>query len=237
MTREDNELLSTRQKLLLGGLGGIAPVIINLIVIDLETLLLDLTILSGVSYCIRVMALFAVGATVAVLNKSEHDRFKVFQLGIAAPALITAVINGSHVTIPEKPGAEHARYGAVQSALSFELIASVQAQTETKGPKQFSLPRETAMQQITRGFLGTTPSNLWFVIAGSQRDLAEAERQAAQYRAKGFAADVYAPYGNNPYYAVVIGSQLDRTEAQRLRLKAIEAGLPRDTYLWTFPRR
>lgn len=234
MATRRNEDMSTRTKLLIGGLGGVAPVLINLVVIDLQTLLLDLTLLAAISYCVRVVALFAIGGIVAVLNKTENNPFKVFQLGIAAPALITAAINGSHVTIPEQPSPHAAATG---SGHRIALISSAFAQPDQQEIKQFTLPKETAIQQITRGLIGSTPSNVWFVIAGSHLKKEDAEAQAAKIRAKGFAADVYAPYGDNPYYAVVIGAQLTRTEAQELRMKAINAGLPQDTYLWTFPRK
>ena len=231
-TRYD-ESLSVRTKLLIGGLGGITPVLINLIVIDLETLLLDLTILTAVSYCIRIAALFAIGSIVAFLNK-ENDRLKLFQLGIAAPALVTAMINGSHITVPEKP---HTKVTINKLVELIEIIPSAHAQDDQQDVKQFSLPKETAIQQISRGLFGSTPSNIWFVIAASHLKQDNAEKQAAEFRMKGFSADVYAPYMDNPYYAVVIGAFLTRSEAQQIQLKAIKSGLPMDTYLWTFPRR
>lgn len=93
------------------------------------------------------------------------------------------------------------------------------------------------MQQVYRGLFGATPKNVWFVISGSHPTREAAEKHAAEIRGKGFPAEVYAPYGNNPYYAVVIGSQMTLSEARQLRLKAIRSGLPKDTYLWTFPQR
>jgi len=203
----------------------------------LETLLLALTPIALISYLIRVVILFAVGGFVAILNRGEDDPFKVFQLGIAAPALITAFINGNNVTILKTPANPHAAISTIRFSAEYtSLIPSTYAQaSEQKEIKKFSLPKETAIQQFYRGILGSTPKNVWFVIAGSHLKEEDAERQAQQLRAKGFSADVYAPYGGNPYYAVVIGAQLTLSEAQQLRLRAINAGLPKDTYLWTFP--
>lgn len=224
------EMLGGPKRFIFAGLGGLAPLLMNLVVIDLQTLLLDLTLLAVLSYLIRVVALFVLGGIVGWLHKTECDPVKLFQLGIAAPALITAAINGGQVTIPEKPAE------AVLRTSLFVATAWAQPAAETR-LKEFSLPKETATQQVFRGLLGATPKNVWFVIAGSHRTQQAAEQQAAGIRRKGFPADVYAPYGGNPYYAVVIAAQVTLPQARQLRLKAIRSGLPSDTYLWTFPRR
>lgn len=223
--------ISGRDRFLFAGLGGIAPVLLSLIVIDLQTLLFDLTVLAVLSYLIRVLALFALGGLVGWLHQTERDPVKIFQLGIAAPALLAAAINGNRVTLPQVPPE-----APVQGSLQLVLPVYAQPRPEPE-VKQFSLPKETPMQQVYRGLFGKTPNNLWFVIAGSHRTQEAAANQAREFRRKGFEAEVYAPYGGNPYYAVVIGAQLTQAEARQLRLKAITAGLPQDTYLWTFPQR
>lgn len=227
-----NTTISGRQRFLFAGLGGIMPVLLNLIVIDLETLLLSVTWLSVLSYLIRVLALFAIGGLVGWLNRGERDPIKLFQLGIAAPALITAAMNGGRVSLPEPVSAPN-------QPLSWHIISQAHAQTPQSTLKRFSLPQETASQQIYRGFLGMLPKNVWFVIAGSFRtqDAAEQRAQEIRRRYPGFSAEVYAPYGGNPYYAVVIGALLTQEEARNLQQKAISAGFPKDTYLWTFPQR
>ncbi len=223
--------MAAGKRFMVAGLGGIAPVLLSLIVVDLQTLLLDVTPLAVISYLIRVLALFAVGGLVGWLHKSEPDAVKLFQLGIAAPALITAAINGGRISLPENPPEPQGRSSAI-----FVSRAYAQAAGE-KELKQFSLPQETPMQQVYRGLLGATAKNVWFVITGSYPTREDAEKQVAEIRAKGYSADVYAPYGSNPYYAVVIGSQLTLSEARELRLRAIKSGLPKDTYLWTIPPR
>jgi hypothetical protein len=150
---------------------------------------------------------------------------------------LTAFINGSNVTIPQKLAD---RQAAVPTSTFFttdtNLIASAYAQPPAQEKiKQFSHPKETAAQQFYRGFFGSLPKNVWFVIAGSHLKKEDAERQAQQIQVKGFPADVYEPYGDNLYYAVVIGAHMTQSDAQKLRVKAINTGLPMDTYLWTFP--
>lgn len=219
-----------RQRFMVAGLGGITPVLLSLIVIDLQTILLNVTALAVASYVIRVLALFAVGGLVGWLNRNEVDPVKLFQLGIAAPALITAGINGGRITLPDTPTQP-------ASHTSWSVVSEAYAQNPPAGDvKQFSLPNETATQQIYRGLFGRVARNVWFVIAGSHVTKQAAERQAQEIRRRGFSADVYAPYGGNPHYAVVIGAQMTRSKAQQLQQKAIASGLPKDTYLWTFPQ-
>jgi hypothetical protein len=222
---------ASRQRFLTAGLGGIAPILLSLIVIDLETILLKVTPLAVTAYLIRVIALFAVGGLVGWLHKTEKNPVKLFQLGIAAPALITAAINGSRIPLPEKQA-------IAQASSSWSLIANAHAQTAVEPEiHRFSLPQETPSQQVYRGLFGAMPKNVWYVVAGSHPTTAAAEQQAIILRQKGFAAKVYAPYGSNPFYTVVIGSQITLEDARRLRSKAINAGLPKETYLWTFPER
>ena len=85
--------LSTRDKILIGGLGALTPIIMNLLVIDLEKLLINLTVISVIAYIIKVAILFYIGGIVAYLNKDEQKPIKLFQLGIYAPAMIIAFMN------------------------------------------------------------------------------------------------------------------------------------------------
>ncbi len=53
---------------------------------------------------------------------------------------------------------------------------------------------------------------------------------------KGFDAEIYASDRIKAGYDVVIGANLMYEEAQKLRQQAVEAGLPRETVVWTFPK-
>ncbi len=171
------------------------------------------------------------------LYKDETNQFKIFQLGLAAPALITALINAGNV--PKTP----VPYPQQQSGISLmaEGIACAQAPVRAAGgTKTFSTGPSSAVEQFLQGLTGARPQNLWFVIAGSHLKLEDAEKQvqeiAKDKNLKEFRPVIYAPYGNNPYYAVVIGANMKHDEAQALQQEAVAAGLPPDTYLWTIPR-
>ncbi|MDZ7264220.1 MAG: hypothetical protein ONB16_06515 [candidate division KSB1 bacterium] len=233
--------MSTYKKIFIGGLGALTPIILNLLVIELEVLLLKLTLFAVIGYLIRVIVLFYLGGLMAFLHKDENNPIKIFELGIVAPALITAMLNAGQIDVPRMKGQAENR------PVSFNLlIPAAQAQTATArndsaniAVKTFSMPQETPIQQIWRGLIGSRPRRLWFVIVGSHLKLEDAQKQAEQIRNmnKDFSPEVYAPYLDSKYYSVVIGANLTLVEARQLMKKAVDAGLPTDAYLWTFPRQ
>ncbi len=225
--------MKTRQKIIIGGLGAITPVIMNLLVVDINVLLINLTLFAFIGYAIRVVILFYLGGIVAFLHKNENSPVKLFELGIVAPALITALLNANQVKVTK----DIAQIEGTKNASA--IISSAYAQpTSEKNLKTFSLKEESPAQQIWRGLTSSCPKDVWFVIVGSHLELEDAQKQAGLINKewKDFKAEVYDPYGENIYYAVVIGSNLTHEEAQQLRQKAILAGFSEDTYLWTFPK-
>ncbi len=215
------------ERILIGGIGAIAPVLLSLMVIDLKTLLLSLTAVTVISYLLRAIVLFAVGALVAWLHKSERDQFKLFQLGMAAPALVLTGLNGSNVSLPESPSAAN--------QASWSIISPAYAQMRPD-IKMFSYPRESPAQQAYRGFLGKVSPNLYFVVAGSHQSRNAAETQARELRSRGLSASVYAGFADDENYQVVIGEQLTLPEAQEVQQHAASAqGI--ETHLWTFPTK
>ena len=227
--------MKTRKKIIIGGLGALTPVIMNLLIVDLNVLFVKISLLAFLGYFMRVVILFYLGGLVAFLHKDENSPMKIFELGIVAPALITAMLNAGHVSIIKAPPQT-----AETSAASFSFIPSVYAlPPQEEEIKTFSLPKESSMQQIWRGLTSSSYKKVWFVIVGSHPELEDARNQAQQIDQRGedFEAEVYAPYGDNPNYSVVIGANLTYEEAGELKRRAIEAEFPRDTHLWTFPKK
>jgi hypothetical protein len=228
--------MSGGRRFLIAGSGALAPLIVNLAVIDLQSLLaFGITLMVAASYLLRQATMFGIGGLFGYLNEEESP-WKLFQIGIAAPALLTAMINAKQVGVPQVSGANVASQSSTLSFLEDRLAPPAFAdENESDGTKVFSLPQESYGQQFARGYFGSVPANVWYVIAGSFPTREDAFAQAAIIRNKGFQASVYRPYGSNPSFAVVIGAQLTLIDAQRLRERAIAAGLPTNTYLWTFP--
>ncbi|SAL07539.1 Sporulation related domain protein [Caballeronia calidae] len=227
--------VSNWQRVVIAGIGGIAPVLVSLVVVDLETLLLQITVLTISAYVIKVSALFGIGGFVGWLNRKEHDVVKLFQLGIVAPALITTALNGGRVALPHDLEKEASRVAWLMISQAYAAPVLKVDANEGRRLRSFALPDETPAQQISRGLFGTVPQNVYFVIAGSYRSLDNAQNAAGDIRKHGFPAEVYEPYAGNDYYAVVIGAQMTLTDARKLRDDARQKGLPSGTYVWTFP--
>src|SRR5262245_53573172 len=87
--------MSPSRKVLIGGFGALTPIVLNLLIVDLETVWLKVTVFAALGYFIRVVTLFYLGGMFAWLHKREDNPVKLFELGIVAPALVTGVLNGA----------------------------------------------------------------------------------------------------------------------------------------------
>lgn len=231
MSRRPAEPLTPREKLLIGGLGALTPLAANLLVVDfasLQTAAFAPQALVG--YFVKASLLFSLGGFIAYLHDDERKRFKLFQLGLGVPALVVAFLNGSNVKIPQTASVEGI-------GTFFAHTAYAQEVTNEKSYKKFALQAPTGAKAFWQGVTGRPTETIWFVVAGSYSKPENAKAQAAQLEGKGLAADVYLPYAENKYYAIVVGANLTREDADTLRRKVIGLGAPKDTYLWTFPKK
>jgi hypothetical protein len=116
------------KRVLWGGGGAVMPIVLSLAVVDAAKVAEYAE--SGpnalVGYVLRVVALFAIGALWAYFHRTETEPFKAFQLGLVAPAMITAFINSQNVDELRGPGKEGHVYG-------FSIVPKAYAQT---GPVQ-----------------------------------------------------------------------------------------------------
>jgi hypothetical protein len=234
------------------GLFALIPSIMNGFYIDAHAFKMP-AFETCLGFILQLIVAFIIGFAMGIFFNDERDFRKLIIVGLTAPGLIIALMNGNvmnrsandlnsiqklynqamleNVELKQKLkaiGSPTAFYGGIVLA---------QAQT-TSGitVKDFSSPKNNSANQFWSGFTGSNSQNIWFVIAGSHLKREDAERQAAAINHEGkFRAEVYAPYGQNPYYAVVIGANLTLNVAKDFRNKAIRAGLPKDTYLWALP--
>jgi hypothetical protein len=220
--------LSVRQKLILGAVGAVTPLALNLLVVD-QLALANLTLLTLIGYAIRVLVLIGLGSLIVYLNIDETNRVRVFQLGLAAPALVTALLNGAN----QRSLLQNQQFVTPPTAGIF--VATLHAQ-DKEAPRQFAIPKESHGEQVWRGLTGSRSDRVWFVIADRQDSKDAAERRAAHINRtfKGFHADVFEPYGGRGSWSVVIGAGLTRADAMSLRQRAVAAGMA-DADLWTPP--
>lgn len=231
--------MKTYKKIFIGGLGALTPIIMNLLVIDLEVLLINLTFYSVLGYSIRVIVLFYLGGLIAFLHKDEINPVKIFELGIVAPALITALLNAGQIDVAKM------KTQSVSTPVgSISFVSAAYAQTHTEQDtmkieiKKFSLPEETKMQQFLRGFglsrlLSSRKS--YFVIVGSHENIEAARDQAKQIlqQFKEFSPDIYEPYNERKGFSVVIGSHLAEFEARRLKKEALDKKISKSIEVWS----
>lgn len=231
--------MKTYKKLFIGGLGALTPIIMNLLVIDLEVLLVNLTFYSVLGYSIRVIVLFYLGGLIAFLHKDEINPVKIFELGIVAPALITALLNAGQIDV-----AKMKTQSASSPVGSISFVSAAYAQTHSEQDttkieiKKFTPPQETRMQQFLRGFglsklLSSRKS--YFVIVGSHANIEDARQQVNQilHQTKEFEPEIYEPFNDRKGYSVVIGSHLAEIEAIRLKKEALDKKISKTIIVWS----
>lgn len=237
--------LSACEKIFIGGLGALTPVLLNILVIDIEKVFSKLTVLVCVGYAVRVVLLFCIGGMFAYLHKTEHNALKLFELGIVAPALLTTMVNGFNAARTEAatpPPQQKAEFPIP----NLDLVPSAYAEpnpTPTSVPstpqegnesiKIFLPPEETTTEQFLRGLFGSTSPRVWYVVVGPNSTLENARLQTAiinQRYSKGLSAEVYKSY-DTPYYVVVVGANLTLSEATKLKKRAEAFGVPKQVYL------
>jgi hypothetical protein len=218
-----------RTKLLIGALGAATPLAINLIVVD-HLALASPTALTVLGSGIRVAALVGLGVLVVVRNLDEERPARIFQLGLAGPALITALLNG--VNQRSLIQSQTVASPTPRAFLSMPVVYAA----PTSQPRQFELPPETSGEQIWRGLTGGRSDRVWFVIVrrASTREAAEAASDRINRTVYGFRPEVFEPYQGRGDWCVVIGEGLTHSAAQRLKEQALGAGLT-DAELWTPP--
>jgi hypothetical protein len=222
--------MTAGRKLILGALGAATPVALNLIVVD-RFALSSPTSLALIGYAVRVIVLVALGVLVVARNLDEQSPSRLFLLGLAGPALITALLNGfnQRTLLRREPVAPVA-------TAAFLALPVLYASTPQQRARQFEIPKETGVEQIWRGLTGGRTDRAWFVIALREptREAAEAASDLINRTVYGFRAEVFEPYQGNGTWCVVIGDGLSHADALRLRERALGAGLS-EAELWTPP--
>ena len=224
--------ISASKRFMVGGIGGLAPVFVLLLAFDYEKNFVNTNTAQTLGYLVRALALFAIGGFVSWLHESETHLFKLFEVGVGAPALLAGLITTHSIAPQTKPETVQAAVASVVETVF--MIPSAHAQT-TRMPalKEFRPRVAQPRDEFLEGLLGINAPNNYYVVTGSFTDYEKARKEAVRINSSGnsIKADVYAPFRSNPYYAVVIGENLSRTDATDLRAKAVQSGLPKSTYV------
>lgn len=92
--------MTSKKRFLIGGGGALMPVLISILAIDVGTMINSESALNAaniIGISIRYLVLFVIGGVVAYLHEEEVSTFKLFELGIAAPALLTSLISAQGI--------------------------------------------------------------------------------------------------------------------------------------------
>ncbi|MBI1770558.1 MAG: SPOR domain-containing protein [Bacteroidetes bacterium] len=235
--------MKSTERVILGGVSALLPIAANLYFTDFDSALFN-----GISLLIKIGALFFVGCLIAYLHDKETNKYKIFQLGLAVPSFLLAIQNGNSLKeINDKLKEEAVSHPALNSILPekkeglyLPFFSSAYAQETLPNPQgnkvlKYKLPKQSVSQSIFQGITGSTPDNTWFVIASSHTKENEAQERASEINRnnRDVHAAVYAPYRGNPYYSVIVGSNMTLEDAKKLHATVKEKGIAKDAYLWS----
>ena len=94
--------MTPKKRFLFGGVGALLPVIVSILTLDINAYLLnpDALAVALPGIIIRYTLLFFLGGFITYLHNDEDKPFKLVELGIAAPALISSLVAGHAVNSP-----------------------------------------------------------------------------------------------------------------------------------------
>jgi hypothetical protein len=207
--------MKTRNKILIGGTGALMPSVLNLLVVDFANVFSAFDPWTAVGYCVRVIVLFALGGLVAYLHKEERNVVKVFELGIVAPALITAMINASNANGAEPVTAKLSQH------ISFSIIPSAVAgpQTETNNSNR----AQAANTSFWRGVFGRRVES-WVVVVAEYRTREEALKKREELKRKKIDVTVVASPSNAHTVEVIAGPFPEYQLANKTKQYLVRAG-------------
>jgi cell division septation protein DedD len=120
------------------------------------------------------------------------------------------------------------------SPIADSVDVLIHPRRETSKPRPDAKPAP----EVRRARSADDGTKDWSVIAATFRSADAASRRADSLKAtwKECGCSVF-PQGESEHYYVVVGANLDRDSADRLRDRATAAGLPGDTYVTKLIRR
>lgn len=211
--------MKTRDKILIGGVGALMPSVLNLLVVDFSNVFSALDPWAAVGYCVRVIVLFALGGLVAYLHKEERNVVKLFELGIVAPALITAMINASNASSVE-PGT-----AKLSQRISFSIVPSaVAAPQNTENTVQYTKGEQSAKKAFWRGVFGSRVES-WVVVVATYRTREEAVKKTEELRRKNISATVVVSPSNARAVEVIAGPFAEYHIAEQTKQQVLRAGI------------
>lgn len=226
--------IGTRERILLGGAGALTPILLNALLVDTNTVFAKLTAVVALSYALRVIILFLLGSINTWLHEEEKCRKKLWQLGMAGPALVTTLLNGS--SVERHSGSRAQTTNVVSAAISWIAPREAFAAQQLPVYSFRDEPPESVAAQLLRGLTGISlePGRRFVIVKGEYRSAEDAFAKLPGLRQRtGLEARVYKPDGPSQAYLLVIGDWLSEKDAIAMEREAAGRGLP--AYIWSPP--
>lgn len=158
--------MSGKQRFLAGILGALMPICAILLSLDLVNLFGEkshLTMGNVIGVCIQFAIFMIVGGTVAYMHSDETKVYKLFQIGMATPALLASFTtsNGLNSAVNAKKEDTTAPIEASDTSSNFfdiSLISSAFAYDEKLDAQQLAAD-PSMFQQIIQGVTGSAYGN------------------------------------------------------------------------------
>jgi hypothetical protein len=147
--------------------------------------------------------------------------------GLAALILIVVLSAVIRKTDRDAPSVAVAQHAAVPRRASDTETVDRASSVEVPSPAPKPDPRTEATRAQGRKADG------WSVIVATyaSRELAEKRTRDMMKRWPKFNIGVFQPRAEKTHYLVVLGQNLSEDQAEELRKRAVDSGLPRDTYI------
>lgn len=226
--------LRIEHKMMLGTLGALTPSLLSLYTTDWAKLIdgNNLTIAYMFGYTVRVLILSLYGALIAYFHKTENNPVKLFQLGVAIPALITILLgmstNGQKINPMPADGIEEANTSLLQ-VLTIQNLEKLRVQdSPPMAAQEFTLNQRNIFELFWHGFLGADVEDRNFtLITGNQTDWVSVLQQYKQLQSEhpDLSPQIFHSYRQLGKYMLVLGHHLSYREAIELNRKAEEKGI------------
>jgi hypothetical protein len=128
--------LSKKQRIVWGCIGGLLLILVSLLSVDLSGIIdhrESLTIGICIGYVIRVLILISLGGVIVLLNDEVTKPIALVQLGMAAPALVTAYINGASASAKSAAHSSLSIFPAAYAADTSRIVVADFWSDITKG--------------------------------------------------------------------------------------------------------
>src|SRR3979409_895422 len=148
--------MTRKEVFFFGAVGGILPILVSILSIDLSPIIDhpgSLSLGNYIGFGLRVVALIIAGGVVALMNSNVKTPLTLIQLGVTAPALLTSFINaGGPVKEANAALSRHASapFAIVSVANAAELSPQNRVQVADNILKDIGAGFSTRLDSVSR---------------------------------------------------------------------------------------